>query len=521
MDNQLYGLQNQQACESALKMKVQIGQQKIVAEEEREGAKRFKTFSIGCILYALFYTWCLYKNQSGITYPFLIGGTLCFFGYYFKRFGVTAAKDKLFLVTAIMFLGIVNCTTDSGVLIFVNGWIEKLLLGVLLLESFHDVLPWRLGTWGKALIHLISGSIAGIFKPIKDAYWFSQFHERTVDNVTRGSKRKILYVILSVITSIPVLIIIMLILCSADELFSDVVGNICETLSELVFRPTVFGILWMVISCFAFVYGLLIYVTKRSYIEQVVSVKNMEFDAVIAIAFLSLITVVYCLFCVLQIVQVCDWFVSPHEGASYAASAREGFFQLLFVSLFNLVLVLGGIGYFKKNKGLQVLLTVISVCTYIIAGSSAIRMLLYIQKYHLTFLRVAVLWTLLMIGIVLAGIIRYIWKKEFGLFRYMLIMVGVGYLIFAGIHPDYWIARYNVFQAKQGEEIDIWYLKDDLSLDAAPVVWDYLKSEEIQGQGVYLIRYENRIEDETENMGIRDWNAGRAYAKALSNKRSR
>ena len=139
MDNQLNGLPIQQACESAPKI-----QEEPVTEEQKEGAARFKVLSVGCFIYALFYTFCLYQNKSGITYPFLIGGTLCFLCYYFKRSGATAAKDRKFLMGAMILLGILNCTTDSWVLIFFNRKIILLLLGVLILESFHDSIRWKL-----------------------------------------------------------------------------------------------------------------------------------------------------------------------------------------------------------------------------------------------------------------------------------------------------------------------------------------------------------------------------------------
>ena len=115
MDNQFNGLPTQQAWESAPKMQEK---QEQVTEEQRESAKRFHILSAGCFLYALFYTFCLYQNNSGITYPFLIGGTLYFFGYYSRRFGATAARDRNFLTGAMLLLGILNCTTDSGILIF-------------------------------------------------------------------------------------------------------------------------------------------------------------------------------------------------------------------------------------------------------------------------------------------------------------------------------------------------------------------------------------------------------------------
>ena len=46
-----------------------------------ERSLRFKSLGLGCFLYALFYTFCLYHNTAGITYPFFVGGTLWFLDF--------------------------------------------------------------------------------------------------------------------------------------------------------------------------------------------------------------------------------------------------------------------------------------------------------------------------------------------------------------------------------------------------------------------------------------------------------
>ena len=63
-------------------------------EEMKRKEKRFQTFGIGSFLYALFYTFCLYHNTSGITYPFFAGGTLLFFGYFIKKSKSSSADDN-------------------------------------------------------------------------------------------------------------------------------------------------------------------------------------------------------------------------------------------------------------------------------------------------------------------------------------------------------------------------------------------------------------------------------------------
>lgn len=521
MDNQLNSLPIQQACESAPKI-----QEQQVSEEQKEGAVRFKMLSAGCFFYALLYTFCLYKNKSGIIYPFLIGGTLYFLYFYFKRFGATAARDKRFLIGSMILTGILNCTTDSGVLIFFNRLLIVFLLGVLILQSYHASICWKLGTWGKALMHLLFGSISQIYRPFEDGYWNYKLAERRKENTPeqKERKRKLTYGVLGVGLSIPVLFVLMILLGSADALFYEMICDVWDTLfswslPEFLTSGDLGGILWMLACSFVGMYGLLTYSGRRSYIENAVKTESIEWDSFIAIAFLSLITVVYCLFCGIQIFGLFLGRMELPEGYTYASYARQGFFQLLFVCIFNICLVLFVTSFFQKNKWLQALLTVISVCTYIMVASSAYRMLLYINSYQLTFLRVFVLWVLIMIAVLLVGVIRYIWCQEFGLFRFMLMTVVIGYISFATVHPDYWIAKYNISQFEQGEETDLWYLTRNLSTDAAPAVSElliekYPQERKTQVVGA-LIKYEERIEEETADMNIRSWNLSRGLAERL------
>ena len=61
------------------------GQPVMVAKKDSDTifTKRFKEnfsfFGIGSLLYGIFYAFCLYHNTSGITYPFFVIGTLCYF----------------------------------------------------------------------------------------------------------------------------------------------------------------------------------------------------------------------------------------------------------------------------------------------------------------------------------------------------------------------------------------------------------------------------------------------------------
>lgn len=519
MEQQLNGLQTAQACENAPEMQETV---------KKESGKRFRTLSPGCFFYAVFAAFCLYRNTSGITYPFFVGGTLCFFLSYFKRSGVTAAKDRRFLMTSALLLGILNCTTDSWVLIFFNRSMILLLLGVWLLESFYENSPgWRLGTWLKSLLQLFFGGLSQILRPLEDGYWYYKLKEKKTETngKQKTQKKKLRSALLGVGLSLPVLMFILMLLGSADVLFGKMLERLRSAvfswnLPDVLLRGKWLGALGLVLWGFFFTYGLLTYCEKkRPSKSEEEKAKRTAGDSAAAIAFTGMITAVYGLFCFVQIFGLFLGKMTLPEGWTYAGYARQGFFQLLFLSIFNVCMVLCIRSLFRENKWLRLLLTVLSGCTYILIASSAYRMLLYIRSYQLTFLRVFVLWALLMIALALGGVIWFLWKQNFGLFRYLLITLVIGYLVFSAAHPDYWIARYNVNRLVNAEGGDLRYITQSLSLDAAPAVCSLSEyADEMEsptGIRSRLKEYEERVSRKTQDMHIRSWNASRSYAEFI------
>ena len=100
----------QQAYESA--PKISEGSEEKFSQESKEAAKRFGGLSLGCLVYAFIYAFCMYQNKEGITFPFFVAATLYFFSYYTKKYcGIMPKKDR-FLMISIVVLGILTCTTS-------------------------------------------------------------------------------------------------------------------------------------------------------------------------------------------------------------------------------------------------------------------------------------------------------------------------------------------------------------------------------------------------------------------------
>ena len=121
-----------------------------------------------------------------------------------------------------------------------------------------------------------------------------------------------------------------------------------ERVLESLNLRNIFGVLALTVLVFFAVYGFLSYVVKGEIREEVAEGKKAE--SILAIPMAGILTVLCLVFSVVQIGGLFLGKMTLPKGYTYAMYAREGFFQLLAVSIFNLLLVLAGIQFFKKNK---------------------------------------------------------------------------------------------------------------------------------------------------------------------------
>lgn len=465
------------------------------SEVERLSQKheRFRQFRMGSLIYAFIYTFCLFRNSSGITYPFFVGATLLYFGYYTKGYTKSCARERSlwtkaawyrrFLVASVLILGALNCTTDSRVLLFFNKALMYLIFGVLLLQTWHDISSWSIAAHLKGLFHLGIGVIGQILTSLYDwraAKKLAVLRGEKREKKDNSHKTHILFCIFAgTVISIPLICILLLLLGSADVVFYNLVCDIFRFTIDISFdRVMIFiqdslSIAFRVLLLFVLSYGALCYCNDKENIKRVddMAVRSAnKFDVYIAMTVSVLVCVLYLVFSGIQIVGLFMGRLKLPADYTYAEYARTGFFQLVFVCLINIVLVLCMLAYFETNRALKAVLCIICGCTYIIGASSLFRLLMYIAMYHLTFTRVLALWGLGVIAVVMGGVICAIFCPKFKLFRYVLVTVAVCWIAFSAAHPDYWIAKYNIARSKTFENVDTYYIKNSLSLDAVPAL---------------------------------------------------
>ena len=491
-------------------------EKRLEAEKKAAVMRRdFPFFGWASAVYALFYTFCLYKNASGITYPFFVAGTLIYFGLCSRRSGVPLKKDSTFTVVSMLLLGISVFLTDNiSIQLITKTGIFLLTLSLMLHQYLNDG-AWNFSRFLLAICQCILESVACLGRPFSDGSAWRQ--KRTQEGKKDGKGR---YVALGILVAVPLGLLILALLVSADAVFRDLFVRLFRHINIwnilLVLCMLTFGFF----ASYCFMAMLNSRVIKEDFRE------NRNQEPVLAITFTSVLAVMYLLFSGIQVVYLFLGQLKLPDGYTYSSYARQGFFQLLAVCIINLIIVLVCLGFFRESKVLKGILTLISLCTYIMVASSAYRMLLYIGTCQLTFLRILVLWALAATALVLGGIIVTIFKPGFRLFRYCITVVTVLYILLAFAKPDYWIARYNMNyvdftavsqeQAEEGSYRDFYYLSH-LSADAAPVLAAPENYEFLKNQSYSMEEYYSRMERKAEGMGIRSFNVSRCLAgKALS-----
>ena len=312
-------------------------------EYTRRMRQQFPAFGIGCLIYSAFYAFCLYKNASGITYPFFVVGTLCCFFFFTKKLGVPFKKDSVFYIVGITLLGLSNCLTASLPILFMNKCGIVLLSLILMLHTFYNDKAWNFPKYFTSVFCTIGSFFCCLISPFGDmvSYFDAQKQEEGTN------KNYFLPVFIGVVIAIPLLFCMTLLLADADAIFKNILSR---TMDALNIWETI-KILFLITVVFFSTYALFAALCRKDVKEK--TEEEIRFDPIIAIVFTSLLCILYLFFSVVQILYLFIGNMKLPENYTYASYAREGFFQLLAVSIINFLLVLICLYLFHESRILR------------------------------------------------------------------------------------------------------------------------------------------------------------------------
>ena len=227
----------------------------------------------------------------------------------------------------------------------------------------------------------------------------------------------------------PIAIVLISLLTDADKYFKEFIETIFVFMKRIIniqyFIPNTI----LIAVSFVIMFSVFVNLLRRRNKEQN-EIKERKVNNSIASTVLIIINSVFVLFLISEISKFTVNFLRLPIEYTYSGYAREGFFQLLFVTVINISIILYFV-YFttaiKENKLLKKLLVTLSIFSILLICSSYYRVVLYICAYTFTILRAQVIlflvMELLVFGVITNKILKGISNKDS--IVYMIIIVSI------------------------------------------------------------------------------------------------
>ena len=252
---------------------------------------------------------------------------------------------------------------------------------------------------------------------------------------SREKTNKILNAIFGIIVGIVFSIVILFLLMSADDYFNKFVS---KAFISINFD---FSKLMQFVIFFIIIFSIGVNLIRNRYIVMKEN-KIRKIDHTIIISMLSVINLVFVLFLISEVSKLCGNFLQIPKGYIYSSYAREGFFQLLFVTIINFSIILYLIyktNVIKENKIIRNLVLILIAFSVLLIFNSYYRMFLYIGKFGFTNLRLQVILFLFMELILFGIIIKKIINKVNNDGLIFLVIMTSFYVINLYICNDFFI----------------------------------------------------------------------------------
>lgn len=264
-------------------------------------------------------------------------------------------------------------------------------------------------------------------------------------------------ILLGIIIPIPLLALIIALLSSADSNFSLLIENILKNINENLIK----NVFLFVFSIPAAIYSFsLAYGTKYKRREVCINLDEEKstqlFDKFAIIPSLSLYSLLF-IICTLYVIFI--WLQGSYytgailnnlpESFTYAEYARAGFFQLCTVSVLNLSIIFISNILCKRNKNnkrpimLTIFILTLIILTMFLIITAMAKMLMYINTYGLTALRIipSIFMIWLFFVYIMLALNQFI---KLNIVRGALLSLGCVLIILSFSNIDKIIAQYNI-----------------------------------------------------------------------------
>lgn len=397
------------------------------------------------------------NGKIGLSYPVFI---TVFYGVFFWRYrsySFTNKKLGLLMIASIWLLSASFYLQSNMILYVLNILVIPVMVLIqLVLVTYPLANQWHRWPFIQKLILTVGAAIAYIYRFLMNG---AKLAVRGLEQSKSATIRKVL---IGLAISFPLLFVIVNLLVSADQQFGNLLGAFPRWLLGLKIEEEVLRTIAITTYTLG-IFGLFQVLRNK----QPLSAKSQEprdrmaWDSVISITVLTLLNIVYLLFVIVQF----QYFFSEtlKAGYTYAEFARRGFFELLFVTMLNLLIISAIVSYVDKTSKLMTLairslLSLLVTFSGVMLYSAFVRLFMYEEAYGFTFARVLAHSFMVFLMVILCYSFMRIWVERLSLVRFYIISAIIFYTLINTVQLDRYVVDRNIERYSETGKIDIYYL---------------------------------------------------------------
>ncbi|MCP4138549.1 MAG: DUF4173 domain-containing protein [bacterium] len=435
--------------------------------------KEFKWLLGASLCLGFIFNYLFHGKETGVSLPVFI--TLYY--AYFQRFGAGKQKKRvieLFLLISIILISLACAVFSNPVLFYLNLLILPfMIITHNLLARYETVHLSSMRFVGRIFVR-----IAHIFDHISPVFR----HLPAMFKTEKEGNPAVKKILLGLLITIPLLSVVLPLLASADDIFKSYIIEIPKFIGQFeVFDLIVSSFIIVNAAVFLAGYMLSFKNEKTEPGTGAAAGNKRKWDSITISTILVVINCIYLFFALIQFKYLFGG--NSHiqlNGIVYASYARKGFFELLFITIINITLLLSFFSKAKDDSKIQfnvvrVLLSVLVGVTTVILVSAFYKMYLYEAAYGFTYLRFFTHAFMILLFVLFLLTLYSIWVKRFSLVKGYLVTIILFYTALNYVNVDKRIMNANIDRYRETEKIDIDYLSK-LSFDAIPGLVEFTES---------------------------------------------
>lgn len=415
-----------------------------------------KKLLLWIFLLTIWHSLLFFEKKLGLSVILFILPTLALLYYVFKKNNKIRNKQGLYWMIPIILLSSTYFLFNNSFFSLLNLFVIPILFTLLYIDTIEPT---------DNLTAIVTKSFDFLVEPVKK-----------VPNVLRlvkgnimtkvNPKPKVRKTIKALLIITPIIIVIIILLSSADMIFKNIVQTIIDIPNNFFSKATYSNFIKRVLL------GIIIYLYISASINYLLFHQQKEIEEPKAerkdphtIKLLLLVlNIIYFIFDIIQIKSL--FLHSVSSNINYAEYARQGFFQLMLISIINITIILITKKYKEKNskkdkRYINAMSITMVGLTFIIIISSFLRMNLYEAQFGYTLLRLLVYITLFTEIILLIPTIMYIIKPKLNIVKAYICIIITSYTIINFLNIDNIIATRNIQRYDKKADIDINYLMNN------------------------------------------------------------